>query len=395
MVNDVLLRPLGDLIVSCDHLREPVKETDRRAGPYPYYGASGIVDHVDSYRFDGDYLLIAEDGENLRTQQTPIAFLASGQFWVNNHAHVVQANQTSDTRYLMYAVRTVDVRAYLTGSTMPKLTAGNLLRITIPYRPLPEQRAIASVLSALDDKIESNRRMSATLEAIARALFKSWFVDFDPIRAKVEGRDPGLPAGIAALFPDSFEHSELGEFPKGWTIKTLSEVAEIRGGKQLPTVECRPHGTFSVFGANGVMGYTERITHAGFVIAFGRVGANCGSVHWTYDGAWINNNASSVVPVAWHEFVLQAMLRVDFAVMRTGSAQPFIPNAVLASSRIVCPQNDILDAFCRLAHPVRLRDRAAKAESGTLAALRDGLLPNLISGEVRVTDAVRLVGETA
>ncbi|MBK7201585.1 restriction endonuclease subunit S, partial [Candidatus Amarolinea dominans] len=152
---------------------------DRRTGPYPYYGASGIVDYVDSFLFDGEYLLIAEDGENLRTRNTPVAFLASGRFWVNNHAHIVRGNSEADTRFLMYALTGADISGYLTGSTMPKLTQGNMNRIPILTPPLSEQRAIAHILGTLDDKIELNRRMNETLEAMARALFKSWFVHFD------------------------------------------------------------------------------------------------------------------------------------------------------------------------------------------------------------------------
>jgi type I restriction enzyme S subunit len=251
-----------------------------------------------------------------------------------------------------------------------------------PVPPLLEQRAIAHILGTLDDKIDSNRRMNETLEAIARALFKSWFVDFDPVRTKAKG--PGLPKPIADLFPDRFEDSELGEIPEGWRVAALVELATIQGGKQLPTEECMPVGTFPVFGANGVMGYAERTTHAEFVIAFGRVGAYCGSVHWTYSGAWINNNASSVVPSRWPEFVLQSMLGTDFVGMRTGSAQPFIPNSSLASLQVVRPPDEVLDAFCSLVRPLRLMEQGSQKQSRTLAALRDTLLPKLISGEIRV-----------
>ncbi len=176
---------LGELTQNFDDIRVPVKKSERRVGPYPYYGASGIVDHVNDFLFDGEYLLIAEDGENLRTRNTPIGFLADGKFWVNNHAHIVRGNAKASTKFLMYALSELDISGYLTGSTMPKLTQGNLNKIAIPVPPLPEQRAIAHILGALDDKIELNRRTNETLEAMARALFKSWFVDFDPVRAKM------------------------------------------------------------------------------------------------------------------------------------------------------------------------------------------------------------------
>src|SRR5216683_739673 len=119
------LKALGELTENFDSAREPVKESERKPGPYPYYGASGVVDRVDGYLFDGEYLLVAEDGENLRTHQTPIAFLATGKFWVNNHAHIVRANKKAVTRYLMYALRVADIGSFLPGSTMPKLTQAN------------------------------------------------------------------------------------------------------------------------------------------------------------------------------------------------------------------------------------------------------------------------------
>ena len=118
--------------------------------------------------------------------------------------------------------------------------------------------------------------MSETLEEMVRAIFRSWFVDFDPVRAKAEGRNPGLPREIADLFPDRFEDSDLREIPTGWEAVALGRLASIQGGKQLPTEECHQSGPYPVFGANGVMGYADRATHDGFVIAFGRVGAYCG-----------------------------------------------------------------------------------------------------------------------
>src|SRR5207248_2648412 len=107
------------------------------------------------------------------------------------------------------------------------ITGSDLSRLAIPVPSLPEQRAIANILGALDDKIELNRRMNATLEAIAQALFKSWFVDFELVRAKAEGRDPALTKSIAELFPDSFENSHLGEIPHGWAATQWGALVSL------------------------------------------------------------------------------------------------------------------------------------------------------------------------
>lgn len=215
----------GDLTVNLDKLRQPVKEADRKPGPHPYYGASGIVDYVDGFLFHGSHLLIAEDGENLRTRQTPIAFMADGKFWVNNHAHIIIGNEKASTRFLLYALLGTDISAYLSGAVMPKLTQGNLNRIEVPCPSKEQQEQIVGVLGALDDRITLLRETNKTLESIAQAIFKSWFVDFDPVRAKMEGRQPeGMDEATAALFPDSFEESELGLIPRGWKLAPFGDL---------------------------------------------------------------------------------------------------------------------------------------------------------------------------
>ena len=113
---------LADVVDCLDTIRRPVRAADRQNGPYPYYGASGIIDHVDKYLLDGTYALVAEDGENLRSRNTPISFIARGRFWVNNHAHVLAGTEDTDVRFLAYRLEQSDVAGYLTGSTQPKLT---------------------------------------------------------------------------------------------------------------------------------------------------------------------------------------------------------------------------------------------------------------------------------
>lgn len=140
------MHPLGDLTINFDGRRVPLKRADRetRPGPYPYYGASGVIDSIDGYLFEGEFLLIAEDGANLATRSKPIAFPASGQFWVNNHAHVVQPVDGLDRRYLELVINASDIQRLITGSAQPKLTQANLNRIEVPVPPLQEQLALVS-----------------------------------------------------------------------------------------------------------------------------------------------------------------------------------------------------------------------------------------------------------
>jgi len=220
---------LKELVDIFDSKRIPLSTGERvkRKGSFPYYGASNIVDYIDDFIFDGDYLLISEDGENLNTRNTPIAFMASGKFWVNNHAHIVRGKEKHMTKYLYWYFSQLDISPYITGAVQPKLSKSNLesIQIKIPENP-DEQRAIAAVLSSLDDKIELLREQNKTLEAMAQQLFREWFTEFNFPDA--DGK-PYKKSGGRMI------DSELGEIPEGWRVGRIGDVVEIRGGSTPST----------------------------------------------------------------------------------------------------------------------------------------------------------------
>lgn len=141
---------LDEISENCDNLRKPVTSGNRTKGDYPYYGASGIVDYVDNYIFDGDYLLVSEDGANLLARSAPIAFSITGKNWVNNHAHVLHFEEYTTRRYVEFYLNAMDLSPYVTGGAQPKLNQKNLNRLPIPLPPLPEQRRIVAILDRLD-----------------------------------------------------------------------------------------------------------------------------------------------------------------------------------------------------------------------------------------------------
>jgi type I restriction enzyme S subunit len=405
MVGDWVERPLAELTDNFDGTRVPVKEADRSRGPYPYYGASGVVDRVDGYLFDGEYLLIAEDGENLRTRNTPIAFLARGKFWVNNHAHIVRGNGKADTRFLMYALMSADISGYLTGSTMPKLTQGNLNRIPLLTPPLAEQRAIAHILGTLDDKIELNRKMSETLEAMARALFKSWFVDFDPVRAKMEGRDPGMPKEIADLFPSRMVESELGEIPEGWEVAAIGEHMANFDSRRVPVSgaeRAKRSGPYPYHGAAGVMDHVDEYLFDGIHLLVGEDGSvvqNTGMAvtQYVWGKIWVNNHAH-VLQGAGAVSTEQLYLYFHFepvAPYVTGAVQPKLSQGRMNVMPFVYGGDAVCRAFGRTVKPWFERLRAAADEVRTLSELRNALLPKLISGELQLKDAEKIAERAA
>ena len=384
---------LGNLTDNFDYLRVPVKKADRKPGPYPYYGASGIVDYVDSYIFDGKYLLVAEDGENLRTRKTPIAFLADGKFWVNNHAHILRGNRKADTRFLSYALSQLDLGGYLTGSTMPKLTRNSLDQISL-FVPRPEeQRVIANILGALDDKIELNRRMNETLEAMARTLFKSWFVDFDPVRAKMEGRDTGLPKQFADLFPDRLVASEIGEIPEGWMVKNLGDLLVLAYGKALKSDSRQQDGEVPVYGSRGQVGWHDERLVRGPGIVVGRKG-NPGVVTWVNTDFFCIDTTFYVVRkedwISLH-FLFHALENQGLSLIAADSAVPGLNRNLAYFNRQVVPTEGVMSHFDTLVQLLFSQVDCLHIKTQNLASLRDMLLPKLISGEVHISDLDRKV----
>lgn len=394
--------PLEELIRNFDSRRVPIKGPNRKPGPFPYYGASGIVDRVNDYVFDGEYLLIAEDGENLRTRQTPIAFMATGKFWVNNHAHVVQGNERASTRFLSYALAATDVSGYLSGSTMPKLTQGNLNRIPVIAPPIEEQKRIAHILGTLDNKIELNRRMNATLEAMARSLFQSWFVDFDPVGRNAGGDSSRMED---SLFPDSFEESAIGEVPLGWKVCPMSEVIEVnpkrvlkKGGmapyldmKNLPTqghsadeVIVREFSSGTKFQNGDTL--LARITPC---LENGKTGfvdfLEDGQVGWGSTEFITLTPMPPLPPQFGYLLARSDSLRAHVIQNMVGtSGRQRVPYECFDNFQIAVPSPEVAYRFDEVTAPFMAKIKANSDESRTLGTLRDALLPKLLSGDLKV-----------
>jgi type I restriction enzyme S subunit len=256
------------------------------------------------------------------------------------------------------------------GTTQDNMSLDKLLTFDFRVPPLPEQRRIAGILSAYDELMENSQRRIRIVESMARALYREWFVLF---------RYPGHESVPRVDSP-------LGPIPKGWEVKRLDALVEIKGGKQLEKEDIHEAGEFPVFGGNGIQGYSEKATHRGFVIAFGRVGAYCGAIHWSYSGAWLNNNSSSVVPIKHDELVLHHLLHFNFTNLRGGSAQPFISNTALAGIELVFPGDALAAKFCSLVKPLRLQRVALEKQIKNLRQTRDLLLPRLLSGQVAFSE---------
>ena len=278
-----------------------------------------------------------------------------------------------------------------------------------------QQRAIAHILGTLDDKIELNRKTNDTLEAMAKALFKSWFVDFDPVRAKAEGRPSGLPAEISDLFPDSFEDSELGEIPSGWAIAEINQIVNLKRDSIDPSVtpdEIFDHYSIPAFdsGKNPAKELGSSIKSQKFLI--GDEDLLVSKLNPSIPRIWIPFSSSGRRSICSTEFlVCQASSDVGQAFayclassdsiieVMTGLAggtsnshQRIRPGDFLALDCCIGSQQ-VRSAFSDVVEPLLRKTLALRSESRSLVSTRDALLPKLISGEIRIPDAEKMLEE--
>ena len=286
------------------------------------------------------------------------------------------------------------------GSAQPNVSPTLIHNVTIPLPPLSEQRAIAHVLGTLDNKIELNRRMNETLEEMARALFKSWFVDFEPVRAKMEGRwrrgesFPGLPTEHYDLFPDRLVNSELGEIPEGWAVKALGEVVEFHDSKRVPLnskQRANRQGSYPYYGAAGIMDYVDDFLFDGIYVLAGEDGSVIDAdghpiVQYVWGQFWANNHAHVLKGKngIGEEHLNLLLQRQNILPFVTGAVQPKLSQLNLKAIPIVLPGVLVCKAFSDLILSMFAAIRSHSDEALTLAVERDTLLPRLLSGAVGV-----------
>jgi type I restriction enzyme, S subunit len=363
-----------------NHRRIPLSSMQRakKKGVFPYYGASGIIDYVDDYIFEGDHVLISEDGENLKSRNTPIAFIASGQFWVNNHAHIVKGKKDFYNKLIVYYMQNLDLNPFLTGAVQPKLNKAALT--SIPFF-LPsdekEQTAIASVLSSLDDKIDLLHRQNATLEKMAETLFRQWFVE----EAKEEWESDTLgnlfDIGIGRT-PPRKEHHWFSENPtdiKWVSIKDMgTSGVYISSVSEYLTQDAVNRFSIPIIPENTVM--------LSFKMTIGRLAISTENM--------LSNEAIAHFKVKkdsrlFSEFLYLYLKTYQWEQLgSTSSIVEAINSQMIKDMEIFIPDEKLLNTFKEVIDPYFKKIKSNQTQIRTLTALRDNLLPKLMSGEVKV-----------
>ena len=405
MSSEWLSMPFGDFLsLQRGH---DLPEQERIKGDVPILGSFGVTGWHNKSLAKAPGLTIGRSGASFGTA----TYTERDYFPLNTTLYVTDF-KGSHPRFAYYFAEQFDFSAFNSGSAQPSLNRNYINPVEVSIPPFSEQKAIAHILGTLDDKIELNRKTNETLEAMAKAIFKSWFVDFDPVRAKVEGRPTGLPAEISDLFPDSFEDSELGEIPSGWSVGEIQEIAELNpetwGSRNQPhgvryldlsnvkhgkidSIEeyewedapsrarrilitgdtvvgtVRPgNGSYCLIGEDGITGST------GFAVLRPK---NKSDSAFVYLGSCSKENIDRLAHLA------------------DGGAYPAVRPELVAQTPVIIAARDLLDCFSRSVSPLFAAAEERKQSSKLLCQVRDALLPKLISGEIRIPDAEKMLEE--
>lgn len=360
-----------EVTINFDRMRIPLssKQRSERQGEYRYYGAQGVIDYIDDFIFDGTYLLIAEDGENLKSKKQNIAQLANGKFWVNNHAHIVQTNELCDLYYLYYLINSMDLSGYITGSAQPKLSQANLNAVTLQLPPIDEQRKVAAILGTLDDKIELNNKINENLQLQAFALFDKLMFDADNTECQVSdiayvNPKRSLSKNQVARYIDMSQLSTTGAFPSGWEMKPYTGGMRFKNGDTLlaritPCLE------------NGKTAFIDFLDQD--EVAFGST-------------EYIVLAPKEGIPAEFLYCLARYPAFVDYAVKNMNGSSGRQRVSAETIGQFVLPKILLseIKSFEEKALPIFRKMRYNSLENICLAQMRDIMLPKLMSGEINI-----------
>ena len=329
-------------------------------GNVPVAGSNGIIGYHDEATPISPCITIGRSGN----VGTPYIY---EQCWAHNTVLYVDDFKNNYPLYLYYLLKTLPLSSFGGGSAVPTLNRNHIHPLIIKHTPnINTQKKIASILKSLDDKIEVNRRINENLEQQAQALFKSWFVDFEPFKDQ------------------PFVESELGMIPQGWRVKLLGSIIDIKYGKDHKKLLV---GDIPVYGSGGLIRYAEKALYSGESVLIPRKGTLNNVMYvdeafWTVDTMFYSiPKIANVMP-----FIYIFLCNRNLSSMNAGSAVPSMTTEILNNMKLVLPPPDLLGKFNSVFSSLFLKEKKNEIESRRLAELRDTLLPRLMSGELKVSD---------
>ena len=378
---------LIDIFENYDYLRKPLSSMERESfqGDYPYYGAQGVIDHVQDYICDGEYMLIAEDGENLMSRNQPIAVIVDGKFWVNNHAHIVKTNNLASMKYICYLLNSSDITGFITGSAQPKLSQANLNKIKVLLPSIEYQEQVASILSTYDNLIEVNNKRIKVLEQMAENLYKEWFVRFRFPGHESAPFENGIPRGWEycpvesltsvlqrGISPDYDDEGALSVISQKCIRQNIMDIREAR----RQTKAFRPE--LNLQDGDNVICSTGTGT-------LGRVGQVYGCFpNTTFDSHVTLARAKAPIGKHFLYWTLKEM-QPWFMNMGIGSTnQQELYRSTIKNAKALKPDCDLIERFEQMVEPIHGNIVSLIDSQDKLVKQRDLLLPRLMSGKLEV-----------
>ncbi|QNB47786.1 restriction endonuclease subunit S [Thermanaerosceptrum fracticalcis] len=334
-----------------------VKTKRNNNGNVPVYGSNGLIGFHDEALINGPGVIIGRKGTVGSVNYSSVPFFPIDTTYYLNP-------RNNDLKFMYYFLQTLGLSNMNTHSAVPGLNRDNVYNLIIKIPELNEQKAIAATLSALDDMIELNNQINKTLEEIAQAIFKSWFVDFEPFK------------------DGEFEESELGLIPKGWRVVKNKEVFELSYGKALKA-ENRRYGHYPVVGSNGIVGYHDEYLVKGPGIVVGRKG-NPGTVNYIFDNFYPIDTTFYIDTKISKIFLYFALKNQNLIQLSADSAVPGLNRNIAYMNSLLLPREDVLNKFDNVIQPIFDLVLNNQNEITHLQNIRDTLLPKLMSGEIRV-----------
>ena len=380
---------LENCVEILDSKRVPLSSSEREKldKVYPYYGAQGVIDYVDDFIFDGEYILVAEDGNNLKTLSENIATWATGRFWANNHAHILGKKEGYCLRYIYYLLNSLDLRGFITGSAQPKLNQENLARIELDLPDYSTQCEIAKILTKIDTKIANNEGIRSDFESIARLIYNFWFVQYNFPNSN---KKPYRLSGGKMVWNDELNK----EIPNDWEVKRLGDIIRFTKGKIPEKLSKKPLGSLSspyitIDVANG--GLPDYCDSEAMVQCDGETimvmdGAASGDVYLGNVGSlgstfsMLSSKRDDI-----SDSLIYMILQSNTAVYKranTGSTVPHANRHFIEKMKIALPKD--LSVLSKQFDSILSGVIGAKDENRQLAGFRDFILPLLMNRQVRI-----------
>jgi type I restriction enzyme, S subunit len=341
------------------------EERARRKGNYPYYGANGVQGYIDDYIFEGDAILLAEDGGNFdQYADRPIAQWVTGKFWVNNHAHILRAKDNAIDKWIFYSLVHKNILKNINGGTRAKLNQSDLKEIEILLSPLPEQKKIASILTSVDEVIENTQKQIDKLQDLKTATMNEL-----------------LTKGIGHT---EFKDSELGRIPKSWEIGRFDDFITLQRGHDLPTQD-RKKGVIPIFGSNGIVGFHENSIIEQTGVITGRSGS-IGDVHFVKGLYWALNTTLYVKDFHENdaEFISHYLRFFELDRFATGTGVPTLNRNDVHNQVISFPPLEEQLKICEAIGVIESLLATVAMKLSQTQSLKKSLMQDLLTGRVRV-----------